>query len=124
MKEEYGWGGHSGALPGSFHSYENHDGKGVELKKSDCVNVQLPWSTVAKRITELIRKGRYLTSEEHTRYEKLQRDKAETDSMPKIEYDAYKDYSAIKDAHADDIVLYQVGDFFEFYGEAKRRWHP
>lgn len=117
LKNEYGIGGHNGALPGSFHSFENHDGKGIELKKPNCANIQMSWSTVAKRISELVRKGRYLTPEEHTRYEKLQRDKAETDPMPKIEYDAYKDYSAIKDAHADDIVLYQVGDFFEFYGE-------
>ena len=117
LKEEYGWGGHNGALPGSFHSYENHDGKGIELKKPDCANVQMPWNTVAKRIVELIRKDRYLTPEEHTRYAELERIKAETDPMPKIEYDAYKDYSAVKDAHADDIVLYQVGDFFELYGE-------
>ena len=27
------------------------------------------------------------------------------------------DYNSIKEAHPDDIVLYQVGDFFEMYGE-------
>ena len=27
------------------------------------------------------------------------------------------DYNSIKEAHPDDIVLYQVGDFFEIYGE-------
>ncbi|MDD3228632.1 MAG: SNF2-related protein [Oscillospiraceae bacterium] len=37
--------------------------------------------------------------------------------MTNIEYDAYKDYTAVKGAHADGIVLYQVGDFFEMYGE-------
>lgn len=117
LKNEYGIGGHNGALPGSFHSWEDHSSKGIQLKKPECATIELSWITVAKRISELVRKGRYLTSEEHTRYEKLQRIKAETDPMPKIEYDAYKDYSAIKDAHADDIVLYQAGDFFEFYGE-------
>ena len=86
LKNEYGIGGHNGALPGSFHSYENHDGKGIELKKPDCANVQMPWSIVAKRITELIRKDRYFTPQEHAKYEELQRIKAETDPMPKIEY--------------------------------------
>ena len=27
------------------------------------------------------------------------------------------DYNSIKEMHPDDIVLYQVGDFFEIYGE-------
>ena len=30
---------------------------------------------------------------------------------------AYDSYNAIKEAHPDDIVLFQVGDFFEIYGE-------
>ncbi len=72
LKEEYGLGGHNGALPGSFHSFENHDGKGIELKKPDCANVQMPWNTVAKRIAELIRKDRYFTPQEHAKYEELQ----------------------------------------------------
>lgn len=31
------------------------------------------------------------------------------------------DYNSIKEAHPDDIVLYQVGDFFEIYGEDARQ---
>ena len=31
---------------------------------------------------------------------------------------AYDSYNAIKEAHPDDIVLYQVGDFFEMYLDA------
>ena len=30
---------------------------------------------------------------------------------------AYDSYNAIKEAHPDNIVLFQVGDFFEMYGE-------
>ncbi|MDD3228241.1 MAG: SNF2-related protein [Oscillospiraceae bacterium] len=101
-------------------SDENHDGKGIQLKKPDCYDVQLRWNTVAKRISALIHKDRYLTPKEHDKYEELQRIKAETDPMPHIEYDAYKDYSAVKEAHGDDLVLYQVGDFFEMYGEDAR----
>lgn len=58
-----------------------------------------------------------LTPEEHSRYEELQRIKAETDPIPNIEYAAYRDYRDVKNAHADDIILYQVGDFFEMYGD-------
>ena len=31
------------------------------------------------------------------------------------------DYNSIKEAHPDNIVLYQVGDFFEMYGEDARQ---
>ena len=31
------------------------------------------------------------------------------------------DYNSIKEAYPDDIVLYQVGDFFEIYGEDARQ---
>ena len=31
------------------------------------------------------------------------------------------DYNSIKEVHPDDIVLYQVGDFFEIYGEDARQ---
>ena len=120
LKNEYGIGGHNGALPGSFRSDIWYDGKGICIKKPDCYDIQLAWNHVAKRISELVRRDRYLTPEEHSKYEELQRIKAETDPMPQIEYDAYKDYSDVKNAHADDIVLYQVGDFFEMYGEDAR----
>ena len=34
------------------------------------------------------------------------------------------DYNAVKAAHPDDIVLYQMGDFFELYGEDARTAAP
>ena len=34
------------------------------------------------------------------------------------------DYNSIKEAYPDDIVLYQVGDFFEIYGEDARQAAP
>ena len=33
---------------------------------------------------------------------------------------AFLDYNDIKHDHRDDIVLYQVGDFFEMYGEDEK----
>lgn len=72
--------------------------------------MQLKWSKVASRISELIRKDRFLTPEEKTQYEQLQRQTAERSA-------AWNDYNAVKEAHPDDIVLFQVGAFFEIYGE-------
>ena len=110
LKDEYGIGGRSHAVSGASHSGEDHSGKGVSLKKQDCPEIQLNWANVAKRISELIRKDRFLTPEEKTQYEQLQRQTAAQSA-------AWNDYNAVKEAHPDDLVLFQVGDFFELYGE-------
>ena len=110
LKDEYGIGGRSHAVSGASHSGEDHSGKGISLKKQDCPDVQLKWSKVASRISELIRKDRFLTPEEKARFEQLQRQTAERST-------AWNDYNAVKEAHPDDLVLFQVGDFFELYGE-------
>ena len=110
LRKEYGIGGHSHAVSGASHSGEDHSGKGVSLKKQDCPDVQLKWSKVASRISELIRKDRFLTPEEKARFEQLQRQTAARSA-------AWNDYNAVKEAHPDDLVLFQVGDFFELYGE-------
>ena len=110
LKDEYGIGGRSHAVSGASHSGDDHSGKGVSLKKQDCPEIQLNWANVAKRISELIRKERFLTPEEKTQYEQLQRQTAARSA-------AWNDYNAVKEAHPDDIVLFQVGDFFEMYGE-------
>ena len=82
LKEEYGIGRGNNALPGSFHSQKNYDSKGIEIRKPDCVNVELSWSMVAKRITELVRKDRYLTPEEKTKFEELQSQYADIGGLP------------------------------------------
>ena len=110
LKDEYGIGGRSHAVSGASHSGEDHSGKGVSLKKQDCPEIQLNWANVAKRISELIRKDRFLTPEEKARFEQLQRQTAERSA-------ACNDYNAVKEAHPDNLVLFQVGDFFELYGE-------
>ena len=114
LKDEYGIGGSSHAVSGASHSGEDHSGKGVSLKKQDCPDVQLKWSKVASRISELIRKDRFLTPEEKTQYEQFQREK---DAERELPAQAQNEYNAIKEAHPDNLVLFQVGDFFELYGE-------
>lgn len=114
LKDEYGIGGRSHAVSGASHSGENHDSRGITLKKADCANVELSWTKVAARIDALIQKDRFLSPREKERYAQLQREKEAERELPT---QAQTDYNAIKEAHPDDIVLFQVGDFFEIYGE-------
>ena len=76
LKREYGIGGRSHALSGATYSGEDHDGKGLHYKKQDCPDVNFTWEKVSKRITDLIRKGRYLTKQEQAEYNKIQAEKA------------------------------------------------
>ena len=120
LKNEYGNGGHSHALSGAGGSWEDHDGKGLRYKKDGCPDVHFTWEKAAKRITDLIQKGRYLTKQEQAEYDKIQTEKAlaEEDALqaqqptPEI-----WEYNGVKERHPDDMVLYQIGDFFELYGE-------
>lgn len=120
LKSEYGFGGHSDALSNARGSWEDHDGKGLRYKKASCPDVHFTWEKVAKRITDLIQKGRYLTEQEQAQYDKIQAEKAlaEEDAMQAQQPDpAVWEYNGVKERHPDDLVLYQVGDFFELYGE-------
>ena len=114
LKDEYGTGGHTHAVSGASGSYEDHSAKGITLKKADCANVELSWTKVAARIDSLIQKDRFLSPREKERYAQLQREKEAERELPT---QAQTDYNSIKEAHPDDIVLFQVGDFFEMYGE-------
>ena len=120
LKHKYGIGGHSHALSGAMKSDESHDGKGLHYKKDGCPDVHFTWEKVAKRITDLIQKGRYLTEQEQAEYDKIQAEKAlaEEDALQAQQPDpAVWEYNGVKERHPDDIILYQMGDFFELYGE-------
>lgn len=72
LKNEYGTGGHSDAIPGTG-LWEEHDAKGIrirELRPSDNtqIDVLIGWNKVAKRIDELIQADRYLSPAEKEQY--------------------------------------------------------
>ena len=120
LREEYGTGGRSHALYGATYSGEDHDGKGLHYKKQDCPDVHLSWEKAAKRITGLVQKGRYLTEQEQAEYDKIQAEKAlaEADAIHAQQPEtAVWEYNSVKERHSDDLILYQMGDFFELYGE-------
>ena len=108
LKKEYGIGGSSHAVSG--RGWFDSSGKGIKLQKPDCADVELNWNKVLSHFESIIRNDRYFTPEEKTRYEEMQTREAQFQSH----FDTYND---IKHDHPDDIVLFQVGDFFEIYGE-------
>lgn len=130
LKHEYGIGGGNNSVSGNFHSWEEHDGKGLRLQKPDCKEIQLRWNQVAKRIENLIKNGRYLSPEDLQKYEERKRleavntepDETTVDEKPAVAVNSRNsiiadEYNGLKEHNPDSIILYQVGDFFEMFGE-------
>ena len=113
LKNEYGTGGHSHAVSGSSRSYEDHSAKGVKLTKGDCTAVELSWSNVAKRIKELINKGRYLTPEEKARFEEIQRDKAGMKPAPELSEQSGTDEPELTEDERIDLEAERAIDTHE-----------
>ena len=80
LKDEYGVGGQTSALPGADKSYEDHSPKGISLEKGHIGNpyteILLSWNVIEKRIRELISEDKYLTPDEKVAYEKYIEEKA------------------------------------------------
>ena len=108
LKNEYGQSGCSHAVSG--RGWRDCSSKGMKLQKPDCVDVELNWNKVAARFDDIIRNGRYFTPEEQVKYDEMQTREGQFRKKMDI-------YNEIKHDHPNDIVLFQVGDFFEMYGE-------
>ena len=132
LKNEYGIGGGNNALSRSFMSHVWTDGKGICYDKPNCNRIELPWTQVVKYYDALMESGRFAPPEElEQRYREVidselveeQPETEEVDTEPiHIETEtAVWEYNEIKSAHPDDMVLFQVGDFFEMYGEDARQ---
>ena len=116
LKKEYGIGGSSHALAGADHSWEDHDSKGISLKKGDLskpyADVLLPWKAVEKRIRKLIQEDKYLFpegKEAYAEYKEEQAQKALEKAQAKIERDtkvACKD--AVDRAIAENFDGYRL----------------
>ena len=83
LKNEYGTGGTSQALPGSDNSFKDYDAKGIKLSKGEIftpdAKILLSWNVVAKRIEKLMKEDRYLTAEkkeEYAIYQQKQKEKS------------------------------------------------
>ena len=92
LKKEYGVGGSSLGLPGSDKSWEDHDYKGIRLKKGDIhapyAETLLSWDTVAKHIQRLVAEDKYLSPEgkkDYLEYKKKQEEKEREKELAKAE---------------------------------------
>ena len=137
LKNEYGIGGGNNALSRNFMSHVWTDGKGIRYDKPNCTRIEVPWAKVVKYYDALMESGRFAPPEE---LEQRNDSNAVIDSeiveeVPEITMSepapvseekepAVREYNEIKAAHPEDIVLYQVGDFFEIYGEDAKQAAP
>ncbi len=141
LKNEYGIGGGNNALSRNFMSHVWTDGKGIRYDKPNCTRIEVPWTKVVKYYDTLMESGRFAPPEElEQRYgseevidSELAEEQPETEEAEPIEaaelvqkesVPAVWEYNEIKSAHPEDIVLYQVGDFFEIYGEDAKQAAP
>lgn len=70
LKNEYGTGGHSDAIPASGF-WEGHDAKGIEISDHYSVpqrRVLLTWNYIESRLSELVKADRYLNPKETEMY--------------------------------------------------------
>ena len=101
LKNEYGIGGQTWTFLDGSHGFLEYNARGIQLRSYPEGQEQgFSWSDAAKRIGVLIAAGKYLDepSEEEPIWE----------------------YNGVKERHPDNLVLYQMGDFYELYGEDAR----
>ncbi len=113
IKQHYGW---SGSLDRNKRIESN--GKGLTISHGNIfepyAKARIKWSDVEKRVGEMIAKDIFLTQQNK---EKLSEAKKEDKPEPlQIRSDLYRKYLETKTQYLDNIVLFQVGDFYNLYG--------
>ena len=78
LKNEYGTGGRSGALAGGGESWEDHDSRGIKLRKGSIIKpyaeAMLSWNRVEKDIRRLINGDRYFSMADKEAYAAYQKE--------------------------------------------------
>lgn len=130
LKNEYGIGGRSDAIPGMPY-WEEHDAKGFTLRRSlkseaQEERVTLSWTKVAKRIGELIAADRYLNRVEQERYPAYQQAQSERKQRTDLaesfravigEYNEWMDSIQNEDAKVD---LFLLNGFSRLFASGER----
>jgi len=112
LKQEYGTGGSSNAIPGSG-IWEDHDAKGIRLHRFSSTNKEenaefvMKWPMVEKRIRELIEANRYLNPKEVEAYPKFLRDA----ELRRQRHALVEEFRAI---------VYDYNDFWEQLGDKEK----
>ena len=137
IKKEFGTGGRSiHLLDGTEAFMDYRPSTGLEFWRTpNDKKFIVKWPAVEKRIRQMITEGSYLSTAEMEKYlsDHLEEPPAgDTASrapeapapvgaapMP-ANMDFRTEYAVVKKAHPNDIVLYQLGDFYEMFGPDAR----
>lgn len=114
LKQEYGMGGSSDAIPGSG-IWEDHDVNGIRLYRFSPTNKEenaeflVKWPMAEKRIRELIEANRYLSPKEAEAYPQFLRD---TEVR-------HQRHALVEEFRA---IIYDYNDFREQVGDKQRKF--
>ena len=135
LEQEYSWSRH-GNVEGGFCTLSDGTRGYAYFAKELRISPRpegkmrhVSFEEMAAHIRQLIQEGRYLSPEELERYQK---DHAAPEpeapvfstppQAPEQEQETsrspwWDEYSTVKESHPNHLILYQVGDFFELFGE-------
>lgn len=128
LKSEYGTGGHSNALPESGY-WEQHDGKGIEISKGitgnlDRVEYQITWNAAEKRIGELIKVDRYLTSAEREAYPAYKRETEDRNKRSELMREFRSIFEELQRIRTGSSVMRVLFFLFSSLGTVPLRLQP
>ena len=112
LRNEYGIGGHSDAIPGSGY-WEDHDSKGITISRDygdPDGKFLLTWTKVEKRIRELIAADRYLNRAEQEQYAAHREQTAVREARSKIHDDFYEIVCDYKSFVSDSKIADKTPD--------------
>lgn len=123
LKNEYGMGGSSPGLVGAWHSYEDHDGKGIHLRKGNILEptaeILISWPKVAERIRKLMETDRYLTEETKAAYQDWVKEK-EQKLLEKAQRELQKTkLPVVALENTEDHSDYSIGFFTYHYQDGR-----
>lgn len=110
LKKEYGFYGASPVISNPRLSLICST-KGMEISNQNNESIVLNWKQVAKYIGNLIKADDYLTPAEKEQYKQ----QTAEPNAPAENTPLWNGYLSVKNENSNNIVLYQVGDFFEAY---------
>ena len=123
LKHEYGTGGCSPALVGAWRSSEDHDSKGIRLRKGGFLDptaeIHLKWPKVAERIRKLIDTDRFLTPKNKEAYQQWKAEKEQKaleEAKKELETDSRR---VVALESSDDYSDYSIGFYTYHYQDGR-----
>ncbi len=134
LKKEYGIEGHSHTYLNGHSGFVDYSAKGLRFRNYGFENeITVSWINVHKCLTELIAQNRYLNGEEPGLLPEYGREEAgeqpasfvssqpnEAPPLSGLSLEAMNEYNTIRERYPDYIIAFQVGAYYEIYGDDAR----